>query len=75
MVFGGEGFFFAHLKGPGKVWLQSLPFSRLAGRMMASAVGSRVSGGTSFSDGSWFSGGSDSGAGDSGGGGGGGGSD
>jgi len=32
-VFGGEGFFFATLKGPGKVWLQSLPFSRLAGRI------------------------------------------
>ncbi len=35
MIFGGEGVFFAKLKGPGKVWLQSLPFSRLAGRMMA----------------------------------------
>jgi len=37
MVFGGEGVFFARLTGPGKVWLQSLPFSRLAGRMLASA--------------------------------------
>lgn len=37
MVFGGEGLFLAHLRGPGKVWLQSLPFSRLAGRMLASA--------------------------------------
>ncbi len=37
MIFGGEGVFFAHLKGPGKVWLQSLPFSRLAGRMLAAA--------------------------------------
>jgi len=37
MIFGGEGIFFAKLRGPGKVWLQSLPFSRLAGRMMASA--------------------------------------
>lgn len=36
-LFGGEGFFFATLKGPGTVWLQSLPFSRLAGRMLASA--------------------------------------
>ncbi len=36
-LFGGEGFFFATLKGPGKVWLQSLPFSRLAGRMLAAA--------------------------------------
>ncbi len=37
MIFGGEGVFFAKLTGPGKVWLQSLPFSRLAGRMMAAA--------------------------------------
>jgi uncharacterized protein (AIM24 family) len=37
MLFGGEGAFFAVLRGPGKVWLQSLPFSRLAGRMLASA--------------------------------------
>ncbi|HRD78186.1 MAG TPA: TIGR00266 family protein, partial [Hyphomicrobiaceae bacterium] len=29
MIFGGEGLFFAQLRGPGKVWLQSLPFSRL----------------------------------------------
>lgn len=36
-LFGGEGFFFASLKGPGKVWLQSLPFSRLAGRMLEAA--------------------------------------
>lgn len=33
-LFGGEGLFFATLHGPGKVWLQSLPFSRLAGRML-----------------------------------------
>lgn len=32
-IFGGEGFFFATLRGPGRVWLQSLPFSRLAGRV------------------------------------------
>ena len=37
MIFGGEGVFFARLTGPGKVWLQSLPFSRLAGRMYAAA--------------------------------------
>ncbi|MBB4098423.1 TIGR00266 family protein [Sphingomonas kyeonggiensis] len=37
MIFGGEGLFFARLRGPGKVWIQSLPFSRLAGRMMAAA--------------------------------------
>ena len=35
--FGGEGLFFARLTGPGKVWVQSLPFARLAGRMMAAA--------------------------------------
>ncbi|HXK54536.1 MAG TPA: AIM24 family protein [Hyphomicrobiales bacterium] len=40
MIFGGEGIFFARLTGPGKVWIQSLPFSRLAGRMLA-AVPSR----------------------------------
>ena len=38
MLFGGEGVFFARLTGPGKVWIQSLPFSRLAGRMMAAAT-------------------------------------
>jgi len=32
-LFGGEGLFFATLRGPGRVWLQSLPFSRLADRM------------------------------------------
>ena len=40
VFFGGEGLFFARLTGPGKVWIQSLPFSRLAGRMLA-AAGSR----------------------------------
>ncbi len=39
-LFGGEGLFFATLTGPGRVWLQSLPFSRLAGRMLAAAVAS-----------------------------------
>jgi uncharacterized protein (TIGR00266 family) len=34
MVFGGEGLFLATLKGHGRVWLQSLPFSRLAGRIV-----------------------------------------
>lgn len=34
-IFGGEGLFFATLKGPGKVWLQSLPISRLASRILA----------------------------------------
>jgi uncharacterized protein (TIGR00266 family) len=36
-LFGGEGLFFATLTGPGEVWLQSLPFSRLAGRIWAAA--------------------------------------
>ncbi len=35
MIFGGEGVFFAKLRGPGRVWIQSLPFSRLAGRVLA----------------------------------------
>ncbi len=39
VFFGGEGLFFARLRGPGKVWIQSLPFSRLAGRMLAAAGG------------------------------------
>lgn len=34
-MFGGEGLFFAKLQGPGKVWIQSLPISRLAGRLVA----------------------------------------
>jgi uncharacterized protein (TIGR00266 family) len=37
MFLGGEGLFLAHLSGPGTVWLQSLPFSRLAGRVWAAA--------------------------------------
>ena len=36
-IFGGEGLFFAKLQGPGKVYVQSLPFSRLANRIIASA--------------------------------------
>jgi len=36
-IFGGEGLFFAKLQGPGTVYVQSLPFSRLAGRVLASA--------------------------------------
>jgi len=38
MIFGGEGVFFARLTGPGHVWVQSLPFSRLAGRMLQAAM-------------------------------------
>ena len=44
MMFGGEGMFFAKLRGPGKVWLQSLPFSRLAGRMLAASGGGKEEG-------------------------------
>ena len=36
-IFGGEGLFFANVTGPGKVWLQSLPFSRIADRIISSA--------------------------------------
>jgi len=36
-VFGGEGLFFATLQGPGTIYIQSLPFSRLASRIIASA--------------------------------------
>lgn len=34
-LFGGEGLFFATLRGPGKVWIQTLPISRLAGRILS----------------------------------------
>ena len=34
-MFGGEGLYFARLQGPGKVWIQSLPISRLASRLVA----------------------------------------
>ena len=63
MVFGGEGFFFAQLIGPGKVWLQSLPFSRFAGRMMSTAAAQNPGTGGGFSwgfGGNGLSGGSDS---------------
>ena len=36
-IFGGEGLFFATLRGPGKVWLQSLPLSRMADRIVAAS--------------------------------------
>jgi uncharacterized protein (TIGR00266 family) len=47
-LFGGEGLFLARVTGPGSVWLQSLPFSRLASRVFAAAPqqgGSREEGG------------------------------
>lgn len=40
-LFGGEGVFYASLRGPGKVWIQTLPISRLAGRILAFGTGSR----------------------------------
>ena len=70
MIFGGEGFFFARLVGPGHVWMQSMPVSRLAGQILSRApahaevgVGSSWGGGgapdvssSSYGD-SWDSGG------------------
>ncbi len=42
VIFGGEGLFYATLRGPGKVWIQSLPISRLAGRILSyGSVGGR----------------------------------
>src|SRR3989454_5406067 len=38
-LFGGEGLFFATLRGPGRIWLQSLPLSRLAGRIYKAIPG------------------------------------
>jgi uncharacterized protein (TIGR00266 family) len=43
-LFGGEGLFFATLRGPGRIWLQSLPLSRLAGRIAAAGRGGREEG-------------------------------
>src|SRR6188768_2559384 len=40
-IFGGEGLFYAVLRGPGKVWIQSLPISRLASRILAYATHNR----------------------------------
>ncbi len=41
-VFGGEGIFFATLRGPGKIWIQTLPVSRLASRILTyGSVGGR----------------------------------
>ena len=49
VLFGGEGLFYARLEGPGTVWVQSLPFSRLADRMVSA---SRKYGGKSKGEGS-----------------------
>ncbi len=40
-IFGGEGLFFATMTGPGRVWIQTLPFSRLADRIIAARKGDR----------------------------------
>ena len=40
-LFGGEGLFFASMTGPGRVWIQTLPFSRLADRIIAARRGDR----------------------------------
>ena len=40
-LFGGEGVFYAVLRGPGKVWIQTLPISRLAGRILSYGRGTR----------------------------------
>lgn len=53
MVFGGEGLFLATLSGTGRVWLQSLPFSRLADRILANAP---RAGGSSAGEGSLLGG-------------------
>ena len=44
VLFGGEGLFLATLQGPGRVWLQSLPFSRLAGRLTSPRAAGREEG-------------------------------
>jgi uncharacterized protein (TIGR00266 family) len=53
MIFGGEGAFFASLTGPGHVWVQSLPFARLAARVVATA---RPAGGQNRGEGSLLGG-------------------
>jgi uncharacterized protein (TIGR00266 family) len=40
-IFGGEGLFFATLRGPGRVWIQTLPVSRLASRILQYATVNR----------------------------------
>lgn len=52
-LFGGEGLFFATLRGPGRVWLQSLPFSRMADRIVRA---SKVSGSGGREEGSMLGG-------------------
>jgi uncharacterized protein (AIM24 family) len=52
-LFGGEGLFYAKMTGPGAVWLQTLPFSRLADRVIAAAPSM---GGTNTGEGSLLGG-------------------
>jgi len=52
-LFGGEGLFLATLRGPGKIWLQSLPLSRLANRIVLSST---AAGGRSAEQGSMLGG-------------------
>jgi len=52
-MFGGEGLFFATLRGPGRVWIQSLPLSRLANRIVRAAP---AAGGRSVGEGSLLGG-------------------
>lgn len=48
-IFGGEGLFYASLKGPGKVWIQSLPMNRLSAEILGNAMTGRKGGiGTKF---------------------------
>lgn len=53
-LFGGEGLFFAVLRGPGTVWLQSLPFARLASRVFAAAPVRKGGGGSGGEQGGIF---------------------
>lgn len=54
MLFGGEGLFLATLRGTGRVWLQSLPFSRMADRVLANAKFSSGGGGGRADEGGAF---------------------
>lgn len=51
-LFGGEGLFYARMTGPGLVYLQSLPFSRMADRIVAASRGRSEEGGTKIDAGS-----------------------
>jgi uncharacterized protein (TIGR00266 family) len=64
MIFGGQGMFFARLRGPGTVWIQSLPFSRLAGRILANLPRAAAAGGTGFAIGDMLGGDSGQSSGD-----------